>query len=114
MTVSTKDGLRNLIICLVIGGGAWYLFGGGFEKHQDAQRQATYDEAAKDMRAIYDQVSKDSVEQYAITVRQGTPIDICVHAGMVSAAYLQAKDESNYRKWKAKEAEDCNRAGVPQ
>lgn len=114
MTVSTAQGVRNVAICVVAGLAAWYFLGGGLEKHQAAQQQAATAQVADTMRGIYDQVSKDAVEQYGIAKRQGSPIDICVHAGLVSAAYIQAKDEANYRAWKAKELEDCDRAGVPR
>jgi len=40
--------------------------------------------------------------------------EICVQAGMVSAAYLQANDEPNYQKWKAIEKTDCKTAGLSQ
>lgn len=80
-----------------------YFFGGGLE-HQ----------AAKEMNKIETQVATESVEQYNIAKRQGDAIQICVQAGMVSAAYLQAKDESNYQTWKATEGEDCKAAGVIQ
>jgi hypothetical protein len=58
-------------------------------------------------------VVDDSVAQYDIAKRNGTRIDACVHAGMVSAAMLQAKDEAGFKKWKATEKADCRRAGVP-
>jgi len=35
-------------------------------------------------------------------------------AGLVSAAYLQAKDEANYNKWKEIEKEDARAAGMPE
>ena len=78
-----------------------YFFGGGLEK-----------QAAKEMEKIEDQVATDSVKQYEIVKRNGTPIDACVHAGMVSAAYVQAKDEPNYQRWKAVEKADCELAGI--
>lgn len=72
-------------------------------------------QAAQDMQNITNQVATDSVKQYEIAKRNGaTPIDTCVQAGLVSAAYLQAQDESNYSKWKSIEKSDCERAGVPQ
>jgi hypothetical protein len=43
------------------------------------------------------------VQEYEIANRHGSKIDICVHAGLVAAAYLQAKDESNYQRWKSVE-----------
>jgi len=65
------------------------------------------------MDGVYKKVSSDAVAQYEITKRGGAVIDICVHAGMVAAAFLQAKDEANYRIWKATELADCAKAGVP-
>jgi len=80
-----------LITLGILGFGAWYMLGGGIEQH----------------------VADDAVKQYEMAKRNGTPIDICVHAGLVSAAYLQAKDEENYRRWKQIETGDCDSAGVP-
>lgn len=81
----------------------WYYFGGGLEK-----------QAAKNMSSIEAQVATDAVKQYNIAKASGAPMDVCVQAGMVSAAYLQAKDDSNYAKWKQLEAADCSVAGISQ
>ncbi len=62
---------------------------------------------------IHKEVATDFVEQYNIAKRQGDPMQICVQAGLVSSAYLQAKDEKNYQKWKDIEKADCERAGLP-
>jgi hypothetical protein len=64
--------------------------------------------------SINRQVVDDAVREYDIAKRNGTKIDACVHAGFVSAAYLQAKDEEGYQRAKATEKADCRRAGVPQ
>lgn len=77
--------------------------GGGLEK-----------QAAEGMQGIYNQVSSDAEKQYDIAKRSGSAIDACVHAGMVAAAYLQAKDESNYQRWKSTESNDCTKAGLPR
>ena len=90
--------ILGLIVAVDFG---WYFFGGGLE-HQ----------AVKEMNKIENQVAADSVEQYNIAKRQGDAMQICVQAGMVSAAYLQAKDESNYQTWKTTEDADCKAAGV--
>lgn len=63
---------------------------------------------------IYNKVATDAVAQYEIAARQGDKIQICVQAGLVSAAFLQAKDEANYQTWKATEKNVCTRAGLPQ
>ena len=62
---------------------------------------------------IENKVADDAVDQYNIAKRQGDKIQVCVQAGLVSAAYLQAKDEPNYKKWKAIEKQDCKVAGMP-
>lgn len=64
-------------------------------------------------RSIHGKVTADAEAQYGIAARQGTPVDRCVHAGLVAAAYLQAKDEGSYTRWKATQAADCKAAGVP-
>ena len=81
---------------------AYYFFGGGLEK-----------QAAKNMQDIHDQVASDAVQQYEIARRNGTAIDVCVRAGLVSAAYLQAKNESSYQHWKQIEKDTCTAAGIP-
>jgi len=87
---------------VVVGAGIWFYFGGGLEK-----------QAQKDLGHIQQQVAEDAVKQYEIAKRSGSAMDACVHAGLVAAAYLQAKDEANYQRWKQIEAEDCRRAGAP-
>lgn len=57
-------------------------------------------------------MASDAVTQYEIAKRSGSAIDACVQAGFVSAAYLQAKDESNYQRWKGTEKIDCLAAGI--
>lgn len=66
------------------------------------------------MDDIYKQVADDAVAQYQITKQSGNPIDQCVHAGLVAAAFLQAQDQGNYARWKAIENVDCAAAGVPR
>jgi ribosomal protein L40E len=87
---------------IVAVGFIWFYFGGGLEK-----------QAAQDMGKIQIQVARDMVDQYNIAKTSGTPIDVCVHAGMVSAAFLQAKDDYNYALWKRTESRDCDAAGMP-
>lgn len=59
-------------------------------------------------------VAGDFEEQYDVAKRGGDSMQMCVHAGIVSAAYLQAKDETNYRRWQAIEISDCRAAGLPR
>ncbi|MCC5095220.1 MULTISPECIES: hypothetical protein [Xanthomonas] len=69
-------------------------------------------QVTSDIEKIEDHVAKDSVKQYNIAKRQGDASQICVQAGLVSAAYLQAKDEANYRIAKRTEAQECEQAGI--
>ena len=57
-------------------------------------------------------VANDLAAQYNIARRSGNVMDMCVHAGIVAAANLQAKNESGYAEWKSTERSDCARAGV--
>jgi len=65
------------------------------------------------MAEIRRKVAADAVSQYNIVARTGQQIDICVHAGIVAAAFLQALDSAQYRGWKLKQQSDCAAAGVP-
>lgn len=60
---------------------------------------------------IHHKVASDAVQQYEMVKRNGSPTDLCHQAQMVSAAYLQAKDEQEYQKWKGIEKDDCIAAG---
>lgn len=62
----------------------------------------------------FQNVASDAVAQFEIAKRQGDPMAIYAAAGYVSAAYLAAKDEANYRKWKQIEEEVGIRAGIIQ
>lgn len=72
--------------------------------------QKAQDDAIAD---IHNQVAEDAVAQYEMVERHGSVIEKCVHAGLVSAAYLQAKDEEKYRFWKVIEDLACATAGMP-
>lgn len=66
------------------------------------------------MGEIQDKVANDAVDQYNISKRQGDKMQACIQAGLVSAAYLQSKNEPKYNEWKAVEKADCKAAGVPR
>ena len=65
-----------------------------------------------ELSKIEQQVAQDMTEQYNIAKRSGDKMQTCVQAGLVAAAYLQAKDESNYNKWQRTKKRDCKAAGV--
>jgi hypothetical protein len=99
---TSKNTISAIVTLVVVGGMAWYLFGGGLEK-----------EGAKEMARIEQSVADDAVKQYDIAKREGDAMQVCVQAGFVAAAYLQAKEEGSYERWKGTEKADCRRAGVP-
>ena len=70
---------------------AWY----GYDQYVLPRQVAT------GMAEIEKAVATDAVKQYQITKRQGDKMQICVQAGLVTAAFLQAKAEDDYREWKA-------------
>lgn len=82
--------------------GIWWFIGGGMNHAVNRQ-----------MGEIEAQVADDMVRQYDIAKRQGDPMQICVQASVVTAAYLQAKDEGKYRAWKKIERSACDAAGMP-
>lgn len=96
------SGAQVLVSLALAGGMIWFFAGGGLEK-----------QAANQMQNIENQVAIDAERQYQIAKREGNAMQVCVQAGFVSAAYLQAKDEASYQKWKRIESDDCRRAGVP-
>jgi hypothetical protein len=100
--MSNQQSGIQAIVGLVVGIGILlYFFGGGLER-----------DAEKEMNRIEQQVAADSVRQYEIAKRNGKAMDAYVHAGLVAAAYLQAEDEANYRKWKSIETQEAKKAGM--
>jgi hypothetical protein len=87
---------KAVVTVAVFGGGYW------FYRHS----------LTTGMDDVHNQVAADAVARYEIAKRQGDPMQTCVQAGMVSAAFLQAKDEANYTRWKATEQTDCAQAGM--
>lgn len=73
---------------------------------------ASQDQAEKEMVNIEKQVANDAEQQYYIAKKGGDKMDIYVHAGLVAASYLQAKDEINYKKWKEIEKKEAKAAGI--
>ncbi len=66
-------------------------------------------------KEVYDDVVKDTAAQLYITIDQGgSKPEICMHAQILSAACLQAKDSAGYRKAKGLENLVCAAAGMSQ
>ena len=100
---TSQETVNAVITLAVLAAVGWYFFGGGLEKSTN-----------KTKADIHQQVAQDALDQYKIAAQHGTAMDRCVQAGFVTAAFLQAKDESNYALWKHTEKDDCAAAGVPR
>lgn len=95
-------------------------FSSHLAKKEEARRQAETERVLRNLQnaidrsdeSIQDSVVRDALKQYDIAVRQGDPMQICVQAGFVTAAYLQAHDEENYRKFKEYQRVRCKIAGL--
>lgn len=87
-----------VIVALIILG---FMFGGGQDAIVDHE-----------MQKIENKVAADAVQQYDIAKKNGSAMDAYSAASMVCAAYLQANDEPNYKKWKAIEKQEAKLAGM--
>lgn len=99
------------------GGSRIVLFGGGFLAFLFVfylMSGATTAVANKSLDSIHNQVAEDAVAQYRIAERGSDPLQTCVQAGFVVAAYLQAKDEPKYNQWLDVEKKACAAAGIPK
>ena len=70
-------------------------------------------QAAEELAKIHDKVAEDAVAQFEIARRAGDPIQTCASAGLVTAAFLQSKNEAKFREWKEIERAACADAGLP-
>ena len=85
-----------------------------YERQQAATMEQINRQAEAEITRIERQVVNDQIEQLKIAVKHGSPADICVQAGIVTAALLQANDEAGYAEWKKVERKACKAAGLPQ
>jgi len=96
-----SSNITTIISAIIFIGLIWFFFGGGLEK-----------QAANDQQEIENQVVVDAEKEYEIAKSSGQAMDAYVHAGIVAAAYLQANDQVNYKKWKDIEEQEAKNAGV--
>lgn len=97
--------ILTVIICLAVLFAIWWFYGGGATNHPDLFGL---------MPGYRDKATDDAVAQYNLAKQQGDQTKVCVQAGQVAAAFLQAKDQNGYDQWKAIEAVDCSAAGAPR
>jgi hypothetical protein len=102
-TVKKPILVKSILFGLLFVGLMFYIFGGGIDR-----------QVANDMQKIENQVALDAEKQYEIAKKGDDKMQTYVQASLVATAYLQAKDEANYIKWKAIEKEEAINAGIPQ
>jgi hypothetical protein len=64
------------------------------------------------MRSAYEDAGSEVVRQYRVALKRQNNAELCVIAGMISAVYAQAHDESAALAWKDQEGRDCSAAGL--
>ncbi|MFB6457427.1 hypothetical protein ACE38W_19290 [Chitinophaga sp. Hz27] len=107
-TVKKKSRIKLIVGAVVLIFLIWFFVGGGKEQQQKELEK----QAHESLQSIQNQVAVDAEQQYEIAKKQGDKMQTYVQAGLVAAAYLQAKDEENYNKWKAIEKEAGKEAGI--
>ncbi len=116
-----RFGLMDIFGAVSIIGLVYFLFFSGFKgintTQSSSQSGDIYDTAIDAGVPLVDaakrQVIDDAIKQYQIVERSGNIIDMCVHAGMVKAAYLQANNEGGYKNWSDITSRVCKTAGMP-
>jgi hypothetical protein len=68
--------------------------------------------AIKQVDVMMVTIAQDEITQYQIAKRAKDKMHMCLQAGLVAAAYMQAKDETRWNQWRATEKADCHRAGL--
>lgn len=83
-------------------------------KYEDPQLgpEPNYGSYSDRMQAIYAKVSYQAEQQFFIAKREGDLMQIYTQASLVCAAYLQARDEVNYNKWKIVEKHYARKIGL--
>lgn len=69
--------------------------------------------AEQQQEDVHREVIQDAITQYEKVKKTNDQMEICVYAGVVTAAYVQASLKQEAQKWKAIEDQDCKKAGIP-
>ena len=96
-----KKGLKIIGVIIIIVVAISFIFDGVSEES-----------IKKDIDRIENQVAMEAVEKYEIAKRNGNDMDAYVQASMAAAAFLEANDEENYKKWKEIEKQEAKKVGL--
>lgn len=71
------------------------------------------EETQATINSLHEQTARDLEQQYAELQRTGaSQMDLCVRAGFVAEAYLQANASTAFEKWQNIENNHCQKAGL--
>lgn len=62
---------------------------------------------ASNLNQINQKVALDAAQQFNIAQKTASSPELCAQAGLVEAAFLQAKDAANYQKWQSIKKQHC-------
>lgn len=96
-----KKSLKIIVGAIILIIALSFVFGGDIDE-----------QVKKELSTIEIQVAKDAEKQYEIVRKNGVSIESYTQASLVAAAYLQAKDEENYNKWKQIADEEAKKVGL--
>jgi hypothetical protein len=78
-----------------------------------AENTIGYNPSHDYLHDIKQNVAYDAVQQYEMAARGGDKMQMYSQASLCVAAYLQAKDEENYRKWLAIQHDLAKQLNIP-
>ena len=58
-------------------------------------------------KAVTSEVVRDSIKEYNAALETGDMASVCIHAGLVKEACIQAHDEACAKEWAEIEKADC-------
>lgn len=83
------------------------------KQEANEQFKKDLDEGTKKVEAELNQkIIDEAIAQYQIVARAELKQEMCLRAGVVVEAHLQAKQEADWRIWKQIQYRDCKKAGI--
>jgi len=66
-----------------------------------------------DMNKIFRQTALEEERKFKLVYESGSKMDMCIHAGIVAEAWLEANNAEKYKEWKETHKKACKAAGLP-